>query len=99
MDFWDKYLPEKVFRIQYESLVNETSLVLEKLFYFLKLPFESDCLNFYLTKRAVVTASSQQVRSPITTKHLAQWKNYEKYLTPLKMSLGEQTLARFELFN
>ena len=49
--------------------------------------FESATLEFYKTKRAVKTASSEQVREPINTKGLNQWKNYEIHLKELKFHL------------
>ena len=39
--------------------------------------------------RAVRTASSEQVRMPIFTEGLEQWKNYEPWLGPLKDALGD----------
>ncbi|MCC6917918.1 MAG: hypothetical protein IT548_01865, partial [Alphaproteobacteria bacterium] len=36
----------------------------------------------------VRTASSEQVRRPIFTEGLEQWKNYEPWLDPLKAALG-----------
>jgi hypothetical protein len=36
----------------------------------------------------VSTPSYDQVRQPIYKKSVARWKRYEKYLDPLKQSLG-----------
>jgi len=44
------------------------------------LPFEESCIRFHETKRAIRTASSEQVRQPLYTSALGYWRNYEKYL-------------------
>jgi hypothetical protein len=36
----------------------------------------------------VRTASSEQVRRPISREGLHQWRNYEAWLAPLKDALG-----------
>jgi hypothetical protein len=96
MDYWNEVLPEKVLCMQYEEMVQDTENQIKRLLAHCKLPFEEQCLEFYKNKRAVRTASSEQVRQPINNKGMQQWKNFESYLLPLKEALGEQTLNRFE---
>jgi hypothetical protein len=55
---------------------------------FCGLPWEPNCLKFHQSKRAINTASYQQVRKPIYTKSAGRWKNYERHLGPLIDSLG-----------
>lgn len=95
MDYWQKVLPGKVLTLQHESLVADTESQVRALLDHCQLPFEQQCLSFHENKRAVRTASSDQVRQPINTKGIALWKHYESHLTPLKDALGEDTLARF----
>jgi hypothetical protein len=52
------------------------------------LPFEASCLKFHENDRAVRTASSEQVRRPIFTDGVDQWRAYEPWLDPLKAALG-----------
>jgi len=52
------------------------------------LPFEPACLRFYETDRAVRTASSEQVRRPIFREGLDQWRQFDRWLGPLRDSLG-----------
>lgn len=52
------------------------------------LPFEKAFLKFHETKRAVMTPSAEQVRQPITTKGVDEWRAYEPWLGPLKEALG-----------
>ena len=87
MDHWDKVLPGYVYRVQHEDLLNDQEGVTRDLIDFCEVGFESSTLEFYKTKRAVKTASSEQVREPINTKGLNQWKNYEIHLKDLKFHL------------
>tara|TARA_B100000700_G_scaffold156840_1_gene174131 strand:+ start:47 stop:2050 length:2004 start_codon:yes stop_codon:yes gene_type:complete len=87
MDHWDRVLPGYVFKVQHEDLLNDQERVTRDLINFCEVDFESSTLEFYKTKRAVKTASSEQVREPINKKGLNQWKNYEIYLKDLKFHL------------
>ena len=87
MDHWDKVLPGYVFKVQHEDLLNDQEGVTRDLIEFCEVDFESSTLDFYKTKRAVKTASSEQVRQPINTKGLNQWKNYDAHLNDLKFHL------------
>ena len=88
MDHWDKVLPGRVHRVQYEDMVNNTEFEIRRLLEHCGLEFEEQCLHFHETERAVRTPSSEQVRQPIYTQGLEQWRNYEAHLAPLKEALG-----------
>ncbi len=88
MEYWDKVLPGKILRVQYEDVVSDLETEVRKILEFCGLPFEPECLEFHRTKRAVRTPSSEQVRQPIYTSGLEQWRHYEPYLEPLKEALG-----------
>jgi tetratricopeptide (TPR) repeat protein len=96
MDYWDEILPNRVHRIQYEDMIQNTEFQVRKLLAHCGVKFESSCLHFYKNKRAVRTASSEQVRQPISNKGMQQWRHFEQHLTPLKESLGNKTLTRFK---
>ena len=87
MDHWDEVLPGKVYRVFYENIVENQEEETKKLLEFCNLSFEEKCLKFYETKRAVKTASSEQVRQPIYRKSINHWKNYEPFLEELKKGL------------
>lgn len=95
MDHWDKAMPKKVLCVQYENMVQDTENQLRKVLRHVGVEFEPQCLDFHKNKRAVRTASSEQVRQPINTKGMEQWRHFEPYLQDLKNALGEKTLARF----
>lgn len=88
MAAFDRAVPGAVHRVIYEKMVADTEEVVRKLLAHLRLPFEQGCLEYYNNDRAVRTASSEQVRQPIFTSGVEQWKHYEPWLTPLADALG-----------
>jgi tetratricopeptide (TPR) repeat protein len=88
MAHFDAVLPGRVHRVHYEALVENTEAEVRRLLDYCGLPFEPQCLRFYENKRAVRTASSEQVRQPIFREGLDQWRHYEPWLQPLKDALG-----------
>ena len=94
MQHWDHVLPGKVLRIWHEDVVDDLEANVRRLLDFCGLEFEPACVEFYKTERRVQTASSEQVRQPIFREGLDQWKNYEPWLGPLKVALGD-ALARY----
>lgn len=95
MDHWDKVLPKTVLCVQHENLVFDTKKQVERMLDHCGLDFQQNCLDFDKNARAVRTASSEQVRQPISQEGLDLWTNYSDHLDPLRESLGEQTLAKF----
>jgi hypothetical protein len=51
---------------------------------FVGLPWDPNCLDFHKTGRTVITASKWQVRQAITRAHVGRWRNYERFLGPLR---------------
>ena len=87
MNHFDAVLPGRVHRVIYEDMVDNTEREVRRLLEYCDLPFEPACLRFWETPRAVRTASSEQVRQPIFREGLNQWRNYERFLGPLKEAL------------
>jgi tetratricopeptide (TPR) repeat protein len=88
MAHFDAVLPDRVHRVAYEEMVEDTEGQVRRLLDHCGLPFEPACLRFYENERAVRTASSEQVRQPIFREGLDHWRNYEPWLGPLKDALG-----------
>ncbi len=84
----DQVLPERVLRVFYESMIEDTEAQVRRLLSFCGLPFEDGCLKFYENDRPVRTASSEQVRRPIFRDGVEHWRHYEPWLGPLKEALG-----------
>ena len=88
MEHFDSVMPGRVHRVIYEDMVADPETEVRRLLDYCGLPFESECLRFYENERAVRTASSEQVRQPIFTGGVDQWRNYEPWLDELKFRLG-----------
>ncbi|EGD57984.1 sulfotransferase [Novosphingobium nitrogenifigens DSM 19370] len=85
----DAVEPGAVVRVQHEDLVADPEGRIARLLDRLGLPFDPRCLRFWETERAVRTASSEQVRQPIFTSGLDQWRRFERWLGPLREALGD----------
>ena len=88
MAHFDAVLPGRVHRVIYEQMIADPEAEVRALLDYCGLDFEAACLKFYENDRAVRTASSEQVRRPIFTEGLDQWRHYEPWLDPLKAALG-----------
>jgi hypothetical protein len=88
MAAFDREAPGAVHRVIYERMVADTEAEVRRLLGHLGLPFEEACLSFWETRRAVRTASSEQVRQPIFTDAVEHWANYAEWLDPLRAALG-----------
>jgi tetratricopeptide (TPR) repeat protein len=89
MAHFDAVLPGRVHRVYYENLVADLEGEVRRLLDYCGLPFEEQCLRFHETRRVVQTASSEQVRRPLYTEGVDQWRNYEPWLGKLKDALGD----------
>jgi len=94
MRHWDTVLPGRVLRVQYEGLVGDLEENVRHLLEFCGLEFEPTCVEFHKLERSIHTASSEQVRQPIFREGLAQWRNYQTWLEPLRNNLGD-ALVRY----
>lgn len=83
MTHWKEACEGFVLDVNYEDVVSDLDTQVESILNFCGLPFEESCLHFYETKRAVKTASSEQVRQPIYSSSVNLWRNYEDKLDEL----------------
>jgi|TARA_B110000211_G_C14083167_1_gene555507 tetratricopeptide (TPR) repeat protein len=88
MAHWDDVLPGQVLQVQYESVVADLETQVRRILDFCGLDFEDNCVNFHETKRAVRTASSEQVRQPIYQGSVATWKRFGPHLDALRQVLS-----------
>jgi tetratricopeptide (TPR) repeat protein len=84
----DAVLPDRIHRVIYERMVEDTETEVRSLLAHCGLEFDPACLAFYETERAVRTASSEQVRQPIYKAAKDEWQLYSAYLEPLRSTLG-----------
>lgn len=88
MAHFDRVLPGRVHRVVHEQLLDDPEGEVRALLAALGLPFEEACLRFHENRRAVRTASSEQVRRPINRDGEGQWRAVEARLQPLVAALG-----------
>jgi hypothetical protein len=85
MEHWRSVLPEHaLLEVPYEGLVEDTEGWTRRMLQFIGLPWDPKCLQFHQTDRVVITASKWQVRQKITATSVGRWRNYEKYVAPLR---------------
>lgn len=89
MEHWYRVLPPgRILKVQHEDVLSDLEGQVRRILEYCGLPFEEACVNFHKTQRPVRTASSEQVRQPINTSGLEQWRPFEAHLQPLKEALG-----------
>ncbi|HWU73563.1 MAG TPA: sulfotransferase, partial [Sphingomonas sp.] len=88
MDHFDRVLPGRIFRLDYESLVDDLEGETRRLLAFCGLDFEHETLRYFELGRAVRTASSEQVRQPIYRNSIGRWRRFEPWLEPLHEGLS-----------
>jgi len=88
MAYWRKILPEGSFlEIDYEETVNNFETQARRLIDYVGLEWNDACLEPHKKKRAVLTASKDQVIHPIYQSSVDSWRRYEKQLRPLADAL------------
>ena len=87
MRHFDPVQPGYVHRVIHERLVDDPEAEVRRLLDYCGLPFDPPACASTRT-RAVRTASSEQVRRPISREGLDQWQAFEPWLDPLKEALG-----------
>jgi predicted Zn-dependent protease len=88
MAHWDEVLPGRVLRVQHEDVIDDLEGSVRRMLDFCGLEFEPACVEFHRTDRRVHTASSEQVRRPITREGMDQWRHFEPWLGELRAGLG-----------
>ena len=88
MMHWTELFSGSVITVNYEDLVNDTEPEIKKLVDSCGLEWDNNCLEYYRQPRNVVTSSAWQVRQPVYRSSLNRWKNYDKFIGPLKEILA-----------
>lgn len=84
MDHWHAVLPGRVLDVRYEDVVANLEREVHRMLAYCGLPWDDACLDFHNTKRAIRTASSEQVRTPLYSDAVGYWTRFGNTLTPLK---------------
>jgi tetratricopeptide (TPR) repeat protein len=88
MEHIDRVQPGTVHRVINERLIDDTEGEVRRMLEFVGVPFDTACLDFHRTKRAVQTPSAEQVRRPINREGVDYWRHFEPWLGPLQEALG-----------
>ena len=84
MELWKNKIPNSIFEINYEKLINDQVNETKKLIDFCELSWDENCLNFYKSnKTPISTVSVSQARKPIHKNSINSNKNYENNLSKL----------------
>lgn len=81
LQHWGAIEPGLIYHLHYAALVKDTEKTIRSLLSYCDLEFEEACLQFYKSKRRILTPSASQVRKPITTSALGSGDKYLPYLT------------------
>lgn len=80
---WRAVLPLRMHELRYESLIAEPEAETRRLIDFLGLDWDPACLNFQQTERPVTTASTWEVRQPLSDRGVGRWQAYASHLGAL----------------
>ncbi len=83
MAFWEKRFPGRIHHIDYEILTEAQEEQTRALLDYCGLPWQAECLDFHRNKRAVATASSEQVRTRMYQGSSKAWRRYDAWLQPM----------------
>lgn len=87
MAHWRQAMPGVVHEVAYADLVRETEATARALLAYCGLEWEPGCVDTRRNAAPVATLSSAQVRQPIHTRGLEEWRRYEGQLEPLRRLL------------
>lgn len=80
--------PDRILSVRYEDVVDDIEGQTRRMLDYLGLEYEADCIDFHLSKGAVATASSEQVRRPLNREGIGSAEPYRPWLGPLIEELG-----------
>ncbi|MCG8652793.1 MAG: sulfotransferase [Pirellulales bacterium] len=83
MEHWENVLPNKIFHLRYEDLVQDASAETRHLFEYCGLSWDAAYLEFQQSGRAVQTPSKWQVRQPLYQTSVGTWRRYQRHLQKL----------------
>jgi len=88
MSFWRERYPNNIYDLCYEDLTENQEQETHRLLEYCNLEWETQCLDFHKTKRAINTASAAQIREKMYKGSSEAWRKYEEHLQPLIKALG-----------
>ena len=92
MKYWVSVLGDRIYTVEYESLVHDFDAESKSLVEHCGIDWEDSCSEFFKNKRHVSTASQDQVSKPLYSTSVERWRNYEAHITELTDKLKEYKL-------
>ena len=83
MEHWNTLLPNRIYEVSYESLVEDLEGTVRGVLKHIGVEFDKACLEFYNVRRIAVTPSADQVRKPIYSSSVGRHKLFESHLGEL----------------
>ncbi|MGE3480774.1 MAG: sulfotransferase [Gammaproteobacteria bacterium] len=83
MNYWRK-LGIPFLDVEYEGLVEDLEGACRRMTEYCGLDWDEACLRYYESGRVSDSASYNQVNRPVYTTSIGRWRNYGKYLEPLR---------------
>jgi len=93
MRHWRRVMPDAVYTLDYETLVDDFEPEVRRLLEHCGLDFEDACLRFHENRAASTTASTVQVRQPVYRSSVGKWREYRTQLAPLIAALEDEGIA------
>ncbi len=93
MDHWHRTMPGVIHELSYERLVADQPGETRRLLEFCSLEWEDACLDFHRNPAASTSASAHQVRRPIYTSAVNEWRHYAAQLAGLRGRLEAAGIA------
>ncbi len=87
MKKWHGIFPNKILDVHYEDVVQDLESQARRIVEFIGIDWNDACLEFHKHKRAVHTASTNQVRQPIYKSSIGRYERYGDLLNPLLEAL------------
>lgn len=91
MRHWSEVMPDRIFEVRYEELVEDQEATSRGLIDFCGLEWSEQCIRFYESDRSIQTHSRVQVRQPIYRTSKEKWRQFETELEPLRQALDNGT--------
>jgi tetratricopeptide (TPR) repeat protein len=88
MDHWRSVVPHGLMDVDYRALVTDPETTLATVFAHCRLRPVASCSNLVRNDSPVATLSCAEVREPVHTRGLGDWKRYQAHLEPLRLSLA-----------
>lgn len=93
MEHWRTALDIPILEVVYERVVEDLEPAARAIVDSVGLPWDDACLRFFEARRAVTTASVDQVRKPIYTSSVGRARRYADRLEPLRRALSQAGVA------